>query len=101
MSKYMVSKYMDRKFKEYFREVAEFWTVEDGMLMSLVIVRSPDAECLLKEHRVFKNEPFEPGRMKPKFAYRGLIEGWRGNVWLTGDEETPYPVFEYELQIPR
>lgn len=106
MSRERPSDYMLRKFRREFREPCEFWTGEDGTLMSLVIARGDYAEQALSEHHAFVDETFDPTRVKERFVYRARLEegedfGRARVCWRCTDEPTPFPVLEYELQIPR
>jgi len=99
-------------FNAAFNRGAAFWTSEDGTMMSIVIARVPDWQEVLQfeyEH-IFAKQPFDETRAKPKFAEREWIgKDWfdgnsgttRGKIWRTTEEETPYPVFEYELEFPQ
>lgn len=101
-----MSKYLDRKFKHDFSETCEMWTGEDGMLMSLTIARSENAESLLRQHSAFQQETFDAQRMKPRFVcrdYKMDEEEWSDCrvLWRVCDTPTDYPIFEYELEFSR
>lgn len=104
------SRYMMRKFRREFAEPCEFWTGEDGMLMSLVIERRPDWADAMKQHYVFHKETFDLSRGKERFVRRENMdaddrENWRDSgsraMWRCCDEVTPFPVVEYQLEFPR
>lgn len=94
-----------KAFMRTFARPCEFWSSEDGDLMSLVIARSPNAKQLLKTHYAFQRERFDPRRLKPKYVQREwtgaeFFDGngqRRGKIWRPTDSVTPFPVFEYEL----
>lgn len=97
-------------FKKVFHDPCEFWTSEDGMLLSLVIADSEGYEKRLREHWTFAREEFDPSRLKKRYAYREWVgheyfdgnSGRRsGKVWRLCDEPTEFRVIEYELKIPR
>ena len=102
-----------RSWKEYLRlfsEPCEFWTSEDGSLLSLVILPSDNAPELLKAHHAFQNEPFDPTRIKSRHAVKewvgqeffdGRSGRQKGKIWRVTDEITEFPVLEYELASPR
>lgn len=102
----MASKYLQAKFRREFREVCEMWTGEDGMLMSLTIMQTPDAEAIIKDHWVFQSsEKFDVAKLKPRFVYRDWLEDdedWAElrKVWRVGDTPTDFPIYEYELEHP-
>jgi hypothetical protein len=103
-----VSPYLRKKFFDYFNDGCEFWTSEDGSLMSLVIARRKDwAEVLQRnfEHRL--NSPIDSSKGKPGFVYqewagRDFFDGpgcgqRRGKVWRIADHVTPFHVIQYPL----
>lgn len=98
----MSSRYMNKLYKDSFEgEVCDFWTGEDGMLVSLVTKDDDEAEARLRKHYVFHKEEFDPTRMKKRFVERGRLEGSPGAVWLCTDIPNEFRVIEYELLYPR
>ncbi len=111
------SRYMATKFLRDFAEPLDFWTGDDGMLMSYVVRRDVDWQKMLREHyHFFHDSPINPGEIvgreafdlgqaKERYVYRGSPEDrddWptRTRLWLLCDEPTPFPVIEYVLKVP-
>lgn len=100
-----------RNFESQFRDGLEFWTSEDGSLLSIVIDNGAAWRQRLRFNHpsVWEHEKFDPTRAKPGYVERvwaGLdfFDGGgqkRGKVWRIADHETPFAVMIYELQNPR
>lgn len=97
------------RFKKEFTNGMEFWTSQDGTLLSIAICFSPHWMETLSEKVRARNprKRFKPSRIKLRYAFREWPEagyyyfkGDRGKVWTLGDEKTPFAVYEYELEIP-
>ena len=103
---------MWKKFLREFGYGCEMWTSEDGCLISLAIVCRDDAPAILRgaySHWLQYEKPLTMDRLKRRYAYREWVGaeffdgGTRthGKVWRIGDDPTPFPVYEYELETPR
>lgn len=98
---------LEKRFKKDFKNPMEFWTSEDGSLMSVAVAFSPDWPTLLREKIKSLGQKFKKSRVKSRYAYREWAEreywyfaGDKGKVWRIGDTETPFEVYEYELETP-
>jgi hypothetical protein len=109
---YTSSKRLWRKFTKAFEHGLAMWTSEDGTMLSItIIVRDDWKEVLQREFpHIFDKEPFDEKRGKLTFIEQEWVGGEyfdgnsgtnRGKVWVITDDRTPYPVINYELQIPR
>lgn len=103
---------LEKRFRKEFAEGMEFWTSQDGTLMSIAVCFSPHWPKILRERVLFRNPQykFKPSRVKVRYAYREWAEseyfyfkgdkGDKGKVWRIGTEKTPFQVYEYELEQP-
>lgn len=99
---------LEKRFKKEFQAPMEFWTGEDGTLMSVAIAFSPKWVKKLREHIEIRcRQKFKTARVRKRFAFREWAEreywyfsGTKGKVWRLGDTPTPFPVYEYELERP-
>lgn len=100
---------LEKQFKKYFTHGAEFWTSQDGMLLSVAVCFSPNWPKVLREMVKLRNptKGFKPSRVKIGYAYKEWAEreyfyfkGDKGKVWRIGKEKTPFQVYEYELEQP-
>lgn len=109
MATKQASRYMRSKFEKDFEHGMEFWTGEDGDLVSIAITRRPDWANVLNEqyHHRFesRHEKFDASRGRKRFVRRRRAEPeeWSScrRVWECCDEPTPFPVIEYELKFPQ
>ena len=100
---------LEKRFKKEFENGVEFWTSQDGTLLSIAVCFSTNWPKILRE-RVLSRNPrrrFKPSRVKIGYAYREWAEpeyfyfkGDKGKVWRIGKEKTPFQVYEYELESP-
>lgn len=109
-----MSDYLKRKFEKHFSRGLAMWTSEDGTLMALAITTRIDWPKVLQfefSHILTtEGEGFESSRAKLKYAHWGWAEpGYfdggtgrtHGKVWTIDDDDSGFPVMEYELRIPR
>lgn len=69
-----------QKYLREFSEPCEFWTSEDGMLVSLAIIPGEGAIDKLKSHFAFAKQTFDKKRVKKRYAY----QEWVGSEYFDG-----------------
>lgn len=100
---------LEKRFKKEFSDGMEFWTGEDGMLLSIAVCFTPHWPKVLRERVLARNpkHKFKPSRVKIGYAYREWLEpeffyhkGDKGKGWRIRKQPTPFQVYEYELEQP-
>lgn len=97
-----------KQFKKDFKDGLEFWTSQDGTLMSVAVCFSIDWPKRLKAAVEARGEQLKANRVKVRYAFKEWAEreyffwkGDKGKVWRLQDTETLFQVYDYTFEIPK
>lgn len=97
-----------KRFLKDFREGLEFWTSEDGSLISIAIMNTEKWKDVLLANYSHRIKDFNERHARPRWASREWAGGeyfdgrcgrTRGKIWRLTDEVTPFGVIEYDLNM--